>query len=110
MEQADGDPNTATRARTSSPTRDTHINVHGGNVQIATGDHVSQTVKVHAEVERIASLLDGVVELLGSLDAKDLAELHRLRTEAIEGLRSEPPTASGASRFGERVKDGGFNQ
>ena len=105
VERAGGDPlvfDGGTRLRPS--TRDTHVNVHGGNVQIATGDYARQQLNVGTEIERIDAVLEGVMELLAEFRADEIAELRRLKADAIAALRRDPPSSVATVHFGERCE------
>lgn len=105
VERATGDPQAFTRGALSSPpTRDTHINVHGGYVQISTGDHSTQQLSVRTEIERIDTLLEGVLRFVDDLGVDELSELRQLKADALVELQSEPPSSDAAQRFGDRVK------
>jgi hypothetical protein len=102
VERPDGDP---TRYIDGTLSRsDTHINVHGGNVQIATGDGSQQSMEIHAALERFELQLDGIVDLLASLGVGELPDLRQLKAEAIADLRGDPHSDARVRTFAERAK------
>jgi hypothetical protein len=77
------------------------INIHGGQVQMATGEYSQQTMNVGLAVEQLVLVIDGVAELLRTLglDAGEKVALEKLQHDAVNDVRSERPSVQGVRRF-----------
>jgi len=105
VENAEGDPQRYVSAAIGSrPRGDTHVNIHGGNFQIATGPGSSQTMEIRIELQKIEGQLDNVVAFVELLGVGDLSEIRALKDEALAELQGDSPSAEKAVTFGERVK------
>jgi hypothetical protein len=77
------------------------INIHGGQVQMATGDYSQQTMNVGLAAEQLVLVINGVAEMLHGLrlDAGHGVTLERVRQDAVDDVTSERPSGQGVRRF-----------
>jgi hypothetical protein len=81
------------------------INIHGGQVQMATGEYSQQTMNVGLAAEQLVLVINGLAEILRGLrlDAAQAMALERAEQDAIEDVTSERPSGQGVKRFNDWV-------
>jgi hypothetical protein len=77
------------------------INIHGGQVQMATGEYSQQTMNVGLAAEQLVLVINGLAEMLRGLrlDAAQAMALERAEQGAVEDVTSERPSGQGVRRF-----------
>jgi len=89
------------------------INIHGGQVQMATGNYSHQMMQVGVAAEQLLLVIEGVAEIVRGLQLSDEQRvmLDRLRETAAADLSSAKPSVKGVRRFYDWViecaKEGG---
>jgi hypothetical protein len=77
------------------------INIHGGQVVMATGDYSQQTMNIGSAAEQLVLVIDGIAEMLRSLrlDSDYEATLERVRRDAVDDVTSQRPSGQAVKRF-----------
>jgi len=77
------------------------INIHGGQVQMATGQYSQQTMNVGLAAEQLVLVIQGVAEMLHTLglNSEQSRTLVQVQQDAMDDVTSERPSGKGVRRF-----------
>lgn len=106
VERYNGDPVSYLERQSGAQAGGVTFNVNGQNVQVASGDHVTQVQNLAQTTQELALALRGIVDLVGALgmSQEDRRELVILTEQAEDDLRSERPTGEPARTLLDRVR------
>lgn len=97
-------------ARSEKPTRQhprsgTIVNIHGGQVQMTTGDNSPQSINAGLAADHLVLVIRGITEMLGvlQLEAAQATALEKAQRSAVQDITSEAPSGKGVKRFYDSV-------
>jgi hypothetical protein len=91
----------AVERQQSDRSRGPVINIHGGQVQMATGDYAQQTMSVGLATEQLVLVIQGLAEMIRGfqLDSGQEAKMEKLQHDAVADVISPRPSGNAVRRF-----------